>query len=107
KFRLSTNRNSEYCWFNGLPPQKQDSRIEYHESFDGQLSQLLYDCKLSVGEYEIKVFYNQEYKTITKCFQGKAHDNGESPILKNTLHFVPMKEEEILHFMNLFDGYKK
>jgi hypothetical protein len=106
-FRLSTNKNRSYCWFNGLPPQKHGDRIQYHESFDGQLSQLLYDFNLSEGEYEIKVFYNQEYKTLGKCTQEQPHSHGKAPVLKKMEHFVPMKEEEILHFMNLFSGYKR
>ncbi len=107
KFRLSTNMTSGYVWFNGLPQQKHGNRVEYHESFDGQLSQLLYDCKLPMGEYEIKVFYNQEYKTMGKCIQEETPRNGESSNLKTLVHFAPMKEEEILHFMNLFSNYKK
>jgi len=107
KFRyvLESSLNSGKFWFNTLPKQKHGDGIEYHESFDGKLSELIYRGKLSIGEYEMKVFYNQEYKTIGSCFVGENRNKSHHYNTEDVIDIFPLNEQEILHFMNLFRNY--
>ncbi len=107
RFTLSTNKNSYPYWFTKLPPQIPDNdRVLLNDSFNGQVSQLLHDCNLAFDSHSLKIFYGQEYRTISKCTVKIGNDSATIYNIESVSHIIPMNEKEILHFMNLFNGFK-
>ena len=94
-------------WFDTLPSQKHGGKIGYHESFNGLLNNVIYQGELSVDRYRMKVFYNQEYKTIGNYVVNENKDKSHSYNSEDTVDIFPLNKKEILHFMNLFHNYGK
>lgn len=96
-------------WFprNVLPEQNFQNERDRYDSFNGQMAQLLYDIKLPVGTRNLKVFYNQEYKTIGDCWSARKSDMSIEHTFKQSMDLIPLEKNEIFHFMKLFHEFGK
>lgn len=91
---------------NELPKQNYQNEEDRYQSFNGQIEQLLRN-ELPVGTHNLKVFYNQEYKTIGECLSVQKPDTSIEHTFKQNIDLIPLEKHEIFHFMKLFHEFGK